>query len=106
MALDYPIFITPPQEVNLTKEQFEKLSVMGLQCCLITHKIIIKDDCDKVVLFCKESMGATLYDNPRFMKEDIKAFINEDCEMIYFHIPKTTNLFNTFNKRYLHKYLK
>lgn len=87
-GIHYPLYVVKPSEVNITAEQFHHLSIIGLQCFLISWPIVfekVEDEVDDYIMYGREDKMHFLFTHPRFT--GISFFQYEDVEMMKAHIP-------------------
>ena len=109
MAYHHELLINPPKEVYVTKEQFDKMSYMGIATffCNFPGAILEREDNYEVYM---QEWRAQHYFNlkeknqKRF--EGLSFVKYESAEMGMITVPKDHILANTLNKYFKHLFLK
>jgi len=104
-ALHYPIYITTPDKIDITKEQFDNLSIFGLGSFLISWPFVIDvlENGDYQV-YGNESK---LWKFNTLLNKQIDVWSYQSVEMLRFDIPKDHKLIARLDKYCSHlKFMK
>lgn len=83
--IHYQLYIESPSTMNLTKEQFNKLSYIGLASLFISFKIVIEPTGIGYQIILSRGVDWDLFvDNHRF--KGIQFYENESAEFVYCNI--------------------
>jgi hypothetical protein len=102
-GLNYPIWVgDAPKPVDITAEDFYKLSWMGLASLWCSYKVLFHKTTDGSMKMytSKYNICDTCYNSKRF--EGIDWFHNEAAEMYLCTIPAGHKLITTIEKKFKH----
>ena len=99
-GLHYPILINPPKKVNITFEQFDKLSCIGLASLFCNYQYLIGKTEGEYRFYCREGYERPFFFNQRF--KDLKWFSYPTVEMVYCKIPSDHPLVEVINRKFSH----
>lgn len=106
MALDYPIWLTSPKEIDITKDEFYKLSGFGISSLWCSFKVLFHYTDNGDIKLYTHNLGLVrlCIDNYRF--KGINWRENESVEMYNCIIPKEYKLTQTIEKYYKNLIMK
>jgi hypothetical protein len=104
IGLDYPLYIRSPRKINITAEQFNKLSYMGLASLFCSFKYVIEKNEDDYKIYMREGYHWLLKENPRFKGLEIGVY--ESAEMGLVIVPIDNPLIKTIEKYFSHLIMK
>lgn len=87
-GLHYPLYVRTPPEMNITAEQFHKLSYFGIGALLCSWKFVIEEKRSTYNVYASEGKLYFLFKNWRYKEQKMKAYSYESAEMERFDIPK------------------
>lgn len=104
-GIHYPLYIQRPAEVNITVDQFNNLSYIGIASLLISWRYVLEPlDQGDYILYTNHSNGWDMWTYPRF--KDLKWYYHERAEMYMCFIPKDNPLCQTIKNYFSHLILK
>ena len=96
-VIHYPLYITTPEKIEITAEQFQNLSYYGLSSFLVSWALAIEKRPDGgLFVWGGEGRLYQLFETPRF--KGTKFLRYGGSEMIKIEIPAGHALVNTFTK--------
>lgn len=104
-AIHYDIYVVPPAKMNVTKEQFDNFSFIGIASFLVSWPFVIDvlENGDYQV-YGSESK---LWKFDELLRDEIEVYIYKSVEMLRFDIPKGHKLIDRLDKYYSHlKFIK
>ena len=103
-GLHYPLYITPPKEVDITKEQFDHLSYYGIAALLIAFPFVIEEQ-ENGDYHIYGSVSK-LYKFVELLYKELKCYDLTSIEGMKIVIPKDHKLYHRVNKYFPHLKLK
>lgn len=98
--MDYPLIIHSRKKINITVEQFDKLSFMGVASLFCSYPAAIAALKTEYLVYMTEGNSFRFRDKKIF--NDIKCGIYKEAEIAVFHIPFNHKLIKTINKQFSH----
>ena len=104
-AIHYELYVTPPNKMDVTKEQFDNFSYYGIAAFLISWPFVI-DVLDDGMYQVYGGISR-LWKFRDMLYEELDVFEYESVEMLRFDIPKDHKLISRLDKYFSHlKFVK
>tara|TARA_Y100000310_G_C20635374_1_gene790856 strand:- start:191 stop:523 length:333 start_codon:yes stop_codon:yes gene_type:complete len=102
-ALHYPIYVTPPDKINITSKQFHDLSVFGLSSLFISFSFVIENKEEGYKVYTRLDNAYRFNQNYKRLK-DIEWYEYSNIDMAMCTIPHDHKLAKTI-ERFFSKFI-
>lgn len=99
-GIDFPLLINAPKKLDLTLDQFDHLSYIGIGSLFCSYKFVICKRKDHYQAYMSEGTESSFINHPRF--KDIKWFVNRKAEVVNCVIPFDHDLCKVIESKFSH----
>jgi hypothetical protein len=101
-GINYPILLNPSKKVNITYEQFKKLSYIGLSSFFCNYKVVFGMTDEHCIMYMNDGTQHSFWGHKRFESLKDCWWENSSAELVYCKIPLEHPLVELIKRKFSH----